>query len=189
MSNYLIAHPNRVQNRTVSLLPGIVRWSVIVAAYVCMGIIAFYVFGGRDTGVQTVFVRSFGDVMEWKSRWIAGWDGVDCGTVPVRGNADAATACALRAFAAHQPFRVRYGLQTMDTVMAAGVVAAPNGRVYEIIFSGGPTGTTDVIRQHAVVNACPVPASLRRIANGRVTCFGPGLSTPANGTSSWLSAP
>jgi len=113
--------------------------------------VAFYVFGGRDFHIQEAFVRTFGDVMEWKSRWIAGWGAVNCGTVPIRGNADAATDCALRAFAAHQPFRVRYGLQTFDTVMAVGVAAAPNGRVYEVIFSGGtPTGTTDLFGQRVV---------------------------------------
>ncbi len=166
------------------------RW-LIVAVAVSVSITAFYMFGGSySTCAQGAFVHSFGDIMEWKSRFIAGMHAVNCGTVLVRGNADAATDCALRAFEAHQPFRVRYKLQTMDTVMAAGVVAAPNGHLYEIIFSGGlPTGTTDVFRQRAIVNACPVPASLRRTPNGRVTCFGPGPSTPANWTSSWLSAP
>jgi hypothetical protein len=176
--------------RVSQLLRSALRY-LIVAVAVSVSIAAFYMFGGSySASAQGAFVRSFGDVMEWKSRMIAGRHAVNCGIVPVRGNADAATDCALRAFTTHEPFRVRYKLQTMDTVMAAGIVAAPNGRVYEIIFSGGlPNGTTDVIRQRAVVNACPVPASLRRTPNGRVTCFSPGPSTPANWTSSWLSAP
>lgn len=173
----------------VSALLRSVRRLLVIAAAISISIAAFYIFGGSySTHAQKAFVRTFGDVMDWQSRWIAGRGAVNCGTVPIRGNADAATDCALRAFAAHQPFRVRCGLQTVDTVMAAGVVAAPNARVYEVIFSGGPpTGTTDVIRQRVVVNACPVPATVRRTPKGRVTCFGPGPSTPANWTSSWLS--
>jgi hypothetical protein len=176
----------RLSQRLRSALRGL-----IVTVGVSVSIIAFYMIGGGySTCAQGAFVRRFGDIMEWKSRFIAGRHAVNCGIVPVRGNADAATNCALRAFAAHEPFRVRYKLQTMDTVMAAGVVAAPNGHLYEIIFSGGlPTGTTDVFRQRAVVNACPDQTSLRRTPNGRVTCFGPGPSTPTNWTSSWLSAP
>jgi hypothetical protein len=176
----------------MSLLLRIVRWFPILAAYVSIFLVsfmvAFNVFGGRDFHIQEAFVRTFGDVMEWKSRWIAGWGAVNCGTVPIRGNADAATDCALRAFAAHQPFRVRYGLQTFDTVMAVGVAAAPNGRVYEVIFSGGtPTGTTDLFGQRVVTSACTAPVSLRRTPKGRVSCFGPGPKTPANWISSWLS--
>jgi hypothetical protein len=95
------------------------------------------VWGRYSEAAQAAFVRTFGDVMQWRSRSLAGWGAVDCGIVPIRGNADAATDCALRAFASHKPFRVRYGLQTYDTVMAAGVVASPDGQVHELIFWGG----------------------------------------------------
>jgi len=118
-----------------------------------MAVAAFYLFGGRySEASQRAFVHTFGDVMEWRSRWIAGWSGVDCGTVPIRGNTTVATDCALQAFALHKPFRVRYELHTYDTAMAAGVVASPNGRIYELVFSGGPpTGVTDVFRQRVAV--------------------------------------
>lgn len=152
-------------------------------------IAGFYMFGGRYSEyAQVTFARAFGDIMAWRSRSIAGWGAVNCGVVPIRGIPDTATDCALRALAAHKPFRVRYGLQTYDTVMAAGVVAAPDGRVYELIFSGGsPTGITDVFRQRVAINACPVPASLRRTPKGRISCFDPMPHNPANWTSSWLS--
>lgn len=137
---------------------------------------------------EDVFVHTFGDVMDWKSRWIAGGGATNCGSVPVRGNVDAATDCALRAFEAHRPFRVRYGLQTMDTVMAAGVVADSKGRVYEMLFSGmSPTGTVDVIRQRVIVKACPTPTSVRRTPRGRVACFAQGDTSPEASISSWLS--
>jgi hypothetical protein len=174
----------------MSLLRRIIRGLALITALVFIFLISFYVSGNRDSGIQRAFIHTFGDVMEWKSQWVGGRGAVNCGTVPVRGDPKEATDCAMREFAAHHAFRVRYGLQTMDTVMAAGVVAAPNGHVYELIFSGGsPTGTTDVFRQRAVINGCPVPAALRRTPNGRVTCFSPGPSTPTNWTSSWLSAP
>jgi hypothetical protein len=166
-----------------------VRKFLVVVIAVSASIAAFYLFGGRySESAQGAFVHTFGDVMEWRSRSIAGWGAVNCGIVPIRGNADAATDCALRAFASHRPFRVRYGLQTYDTVMATGVVASPDGRVYELIFSGGPpTGITDVFRQRVAVNTCPVPASLRSTPKGRISCFDPASPTPANWSSSWLS--
>lgn len=167
---------------------GSVRKFLAAVIVVSVSVAAFYLFGGRySETAQGAFVHIFGDVMEWRSRLLAGWGAMNCGTVPIRGNADVATDCALRAFASHRPFRVRYGLQTHDTVMAAGVVASPDGRVYELIFSGGPpTGITDVFRQRVAIDACPVPPSLRRTPKGRISCFDPGPHTPANWTSSWL---
>jgi len=166
-----------------------VKGLFISTAVLFVSALGFYAFGGTySEHAQNAFVHGFGDVMDWKSRWIAGRDAINCGTVPVRGNPAVATDCALQAFAGHRSFRVRYGLQTFDTLMAAGVVAAPNGRVYELIFSGGPpTGTTDILRQRAVVNPCPVPATLRSTPRGRVSCFDAGRRTAANWTSSWLS--
>jgi len=166
----------------------ITRLFISVAA-VFVSALGFYAFGGvYSEHAQTAIVHRFGDVMDWKSRWIAGRDAINCGTVPVRGDSATATDCALQAFAVHRSFRVRYGLQTVDTLMAAGVVAAPNGRVYELIFSGGPpTGATDILRQRVAVNLCPVPTTLRRTPRGRVTCFDAGRHTTANWTSSWLS--
>jgi hypothetical protein len=158
-----------------------VRWLVlaIVSVSACLTVL----YASEDS--QSVFVKTFGDAMEWKSRWIAGRNAVNCGNVPVRGDPEAATDCALRAFAAHDPFRVRYGLQTMDTVMAAGVISSANGQLYEIVFSGGtPTGRTDLFRQRLIVSACQAQALLKRTANGRVTC---DPATPI--ISSWLSAP
>jgi hypothetical protein len=161
----------------------------VVVITLSVSMAAFYLFGGRYSATaQAAFVSTFGDAMEWKSRSIAGWHTLNCGIVAPHGNADAATDCALRAFASHRPFRVRYGLQTYDTVMAAGVVASPDGRAYELIFSGGPPkGTTDVFRQRVAVNPCPVPGSFRKTSKGRVSCFDLGPHTPANWTSSWLS--
>lgn len=122
-----------------------VRTFLVVVITICVCIAAFYLFGGRYSAITQAFVRTFGDAMEWKSRSIAGWGAVNCGIVPIHGKPDAATDCALRAFASHRPFRVRYGLETYDTVMAAGVVVSPDGRAYELIFSGGtPAAITDV---------------------------------------------
>lgn len=148
-----------------------------------MTVCLFVLYVSEDA--QSEFVKTFGDVMDWKGRWISGRNAVNCGNVSVRLDPKAATDCALVAFAAHKPFRVRYRLQTMDTVMAAGVVSSANGQLYEILFSGGtPTGRTDVFRQRFIVNACQAEASLKRTANGRVTC---DPATPI--ISSWLSAP
>ena len=162
-------------------LPRSIRLSLAAAVALAISVSVLYV----PEDAQRAFVKTFGDAMEWKSRWIAGRTAVNCGNVPVRGNPDSATDCALQAFAAHQPFRVRYGLQTIDTVMAVGVASAPNGRIYEIIFSGGaPNGRVNVVWQRFRVTTCPDQASLRKSPRGRVTCI-PG--DPQNITSSWLS--
>ena len=156
------------------------RWFVlaIVSVSACLSVLC----GSEDA--QSVFVKTFGDSMEWKIRWISGPNAVNCGNVAVRRDPEVATDCVLRAFAAHEPFRVRYGLQTMDTVMAAGVVSSANGQLYEILFSGGaPTGRIDVFRQRFLVHACPAQASLKRTPKGRVTCD----PAPNDTISSWLS--
>ena len=159
------------------------RWFCVTVLYVTFCLFVLFVSGDA----QSEFVKTFGDAMEWKGRWISGRSAVNCGNVPVRRDPEAATDCALRAFAAHKPFRVRYGLQTMDTVMAAGVISSDKGQLYEILFSGGtPTGRIDVFRQRLLVNACQAHASLKRTANERVTC---DPATPDSIISSWLSAP
>ncbi len=161
------------------------RGLAIVTALVMVSLIFFYVSGNRDSGIQGAFIHRFGDAMEWKSRWISGRNAIDCGIVPVRGDSQAATDCALRAFSSRKAFRIRYGLQTMDTVMAVGVVSSSNGQLYEILFSGGaPTGTIDVFRQRFFMNACATQASLRKTPKGRVSCF---PASPDNRVSSWLS--
>jgi hypothetical protein len=161
--------------------PRSVRILLVAAVGITVPMFVLY----TSEGAQAAFVRTLGDSMEWKSRWISSRNAVNCGSVPVRGNPDAATDCALHAFASHHSFRVRYGLQTMDTVMAVGVVSAPNGHIYEIIFSGGtPTGSVDVFRQRFLVATCPTQALLTRTPRGRVTC---APRDPKNIPSAWLS--
>lgn len=161
---------------------------VVVVLAVSISIASFYMFGGRYSEYsQEAFARTCGDVMAWRSRSLAGRNAVNCGIVPARGNPDAATDCALKAFASHKAFRVRYGLQTYDTAMAAGVVTAPDGHAYELIFSGGtPTGITDIFRQRVATHLCAVPTYLRRTPKGRISCFDPDAHTPMNWISSWL---
>ena len=158
-----------------------IRW--LCAAVLSMSLCLFVLYVSEDA--QSEFVKTFGDALEWKSRRISGRNAVNCGNVPARRDPEAATDCALRAFAAHEPFRVRYRIQTMDTVMAAGVVSSADGQLYEILFSGGtPTGKTDVFRQSLLVKACQARASLKRTVRGRVAC---DPATPNNIISSWLS--
>lgn len=175
----LALDPRRTKDRSVSPTKS-VRW--LVLAIVCVSSCLTVLYASE--GAQSAFVKTFGDAMDWKSRWIAGRNAVNCGNVPVRRDPEAATDCALRAFAAHEPFRVRYGLQTMDTVMAVGVISSANGQLYEIVFSGGtPTGRIDLFRQRFLVHACPGQPSLKRTPMGRVTCE----SSTHNNIHSWLS--
>jgi hypothetical protein len=163
------------------------RFSALVVVSIPVLVAALYILGGDYSMVsQRWFVRTLGDVMDWRSRWIAGVDAVDCGAVNPGGNTTVSTDCALQAFSAHRPFSVRYGLKTVDIRMAAGLVGERSGRVYEMVFWGGGPGT-DVFRQRVYLNQCPTPVSLRKTPKGRLTCFPLGPRTHEEWTSSWLS--
>jgi hypothetical protein len=99
----------------------LVRLLLIALATATFSITGLYVFGGGySETAQRWFIGTFGDAMEWRSRWIAGNGAINCGTVRIGGSADGATGCALQAFAEHRHFRVRYTIKTVDIGMAAG---------------------------------------------------------------------
>jgi hypothetical protein len=125
-------------------------------------------------------VPAIGDAMEWRSRWLAGRHGVDCGRVRIGGDPRAATACALQAQAEGKPFRVRYDIMGIDSAVAGGVVRTPDGRLYGLSFDGNPTGAggTSLFRQRVSQLPCPSPPRLWVNPKGRVNCFQQQLSQP-----------
>lgn len=123
-----------------------------------------------------------GDGLDWHSRRLIGWGGLDCGTVRIRENPDAATICALKAEAEGQPFRVRYNIQGYDSVTAVDVVRARDNRVYMLNFVGDPAGRSGVsfFRQSTGQIECPEPVHLYVNPKGRINCFHQQLVAPTN---------
>lgn len=141
--------------------------------------------GYVDNLVSDPVIRMFGDSMDWRSRWLVGRHGIDCGRVKVNGNPANATDCALKAQAAGEPFRVRYDILGYDSEVAGGIVRTPGGKLYALSFDGNPAGAgrTSVLRQRSTKSSCPAPYHLWVNPKGRINCFQQQLSYPKNLTS------
>jgi hypothetical protein len=123
--------------------------------------------------------RVTGDAMDWRSRLLAGFGSVTCGRVPIRGDASAATQCALKANAEGKPFRVTYNIQGIDEEVAGGIVRTPQGRLLGLSFYGCPIGCGfSFLAQRVTITECPQPYHLYVNPKGRINCFQMGLSYP-----------
>ena len=101
--------------------------------------------------------------------------GTDCGRVNVRQNPKGASDCAVKAFHAHQPFRVRFDLQGIDSSVAVGFAGTEQGDVIAFFFDGDPAGKegTSATRQSVSGRKCPKPVTLFKSPEGRLECFPP----------------
>ena len=126
-----------------------------------------------DHQVGAFVLKTFGDDWEIQSRKLSGPHGIDCGRVRVRGNPNSANECALEAFRAGSPFRVRYDLQGIDSAVSAGLVYTPDHKLYGLVFDGDPFGQggTSWSRQRVEKVACPLPYHVYLNPNGRLNCF------------------
>jgi hypothetical protein len=115
----------------------------------------------------------FGDAMDWRSRSLAGWHAINCGTVRTHRNPAAATSCALKAQSEGRPFPVRYNIIGIDSDVAAGLVRTPDGHLYGIGFTGNifGQGGTSLRLQRVGQKPCPEPLHLYVNARGRLNCF------------------
>jgi hypothetical protein len=123
--------------------------------------------------------------MDWRSRWLMGSHGIDCGQVKVNGDPKMATACALKAESEGRPFRVRYDIMGYDSAVAAGIVRTPTGELFALSFDGNPHGAgyTSLLAQRSSKSSCPQPHHLWVNSKGRVNCFQQQLSYPKSLTS------
>jgi hypothetical protein len=124
--------------------------------------------------LEAAALRTFGDAWDRQSRRLSGTHATNCGRVRVRGDPRTATECALQAFRAGRPFRLRYDLQGIDSAVSAGLVYTPDHHMYRLVFDGAPSGQGGISwsRQHVEEEACPEPYQLQVNANGRLNCFG-----------------
>jgi hypothetical protein len=125
-------------------------------------------------------IRAFGDSMDWRSRWLMGSRGIDCGRVKIKGDPTSATNCALKAESEGRPFRVRYDIMGIDSAVAGGIVRTPSGELYALDFDGNPSGGggTSLLGQRSSKYPCPKPYHLWVNPRGRVNCFQQQLAYP-----------
>jgi hypothetical protein len=131
---------------------------------------------------SSLLVLVVGDGMDWRSRSLAGWYSINCGRVRIRQDPKAATECALKAQSESRPFRVRYDIMGYDSAVAGGIVRTAEGHLYALSFDGDPAGhgRVSLWRQTVGQAPCPEPTHLYVNPKGRLNCFQPQLSPPAN---------
>ena len=118
-----------------------------------------------------------GDRVDWGSHFLAGLGSVNCGRVKIRGDASAATQCALHADAEKEkkPFRVLYNIQGYDSIVAGGIVRTRDGRLLSLSYDG-----MSLLRQRVSVAPCPQPYHLNVNPLGRFNCYQQELSYAQN---------
>ncbi len=67
----------------------------------------------------------------------AGSSAMDCGSVPIGGDASGVDACVLAALANRTPFIARYVLQGIDSNVVSGVAGDKQGRISFLLWDGG----------------------------------------------------
>ena len=141
------------------------RAAVVIAVLLLLAILALADGHGPYLARQA-FVDAIGDKLDWKSRSLAGPDAVNCGRVDRGHFADDANRCVRASQAAGKPFRVRYGVEIIDSDIHAGLVRTPQGHLYEIILS---LDRSSLFRQRIVEQECT--GELRVTYGGRLTCL------------------
>ena len=136
----------------------ITRTSLALAASVC-------VLGQKDAQGP--------DLLETRSRQLAGPKAVDCGRVPPRADPRKATDCALTANKARKPFRVRYDMQGIDSFVAVAFVGLPDGSIQALSYDSDPMGGGGRAHEVVGVRPCPSPVHLSATPKGHLTCFPP----------------
>jgi len=156
-----------------------IKKRLLVAAGILVGVVV--ITGFLPISLSEGFVNKYGDAMDWRSRFLAGRHGTDCGRVKIGQDPATATKCALEAHAAGRSFRVRYDIQGFDSPVAGGIVGTPDGRLLAVSFDGDPGGggRTSLWGQRAGVKSCPEPSTLYVNPKGRLNCFQKELSQPA----------
>ena len=131
-----------------------------VFALVCLPVLLALIFLAEanieNFGKHTA--KIVGDGLSWRLRWYAGPGAVNCGSVRVFENPQAATRCATDARAAGRAFHVRYYLQGMDAELSVGIVGTRDGDLRMFKWIGDPRGTgrTSMFWQRTVEMSCPV---------------------------------
>jgi len=117
------------------------------------------------------------DKLEIESKRLAGPGAIDCGRVNIKGDPKEATECAIGAQKAAKPFRIRYDLQGIDSLVAVAIVRTPSGTVGSLMYDSDPSGGGQV-GEVVYPKRCPEPVHLWINASGRINCFRQETSPP-----------
>ncbi len=105
---------------------------------------------------------------------------IDCRSAATSGKADAASECALRAFADRKPFYVHFYHQGFDSFGYEGFAGDAYGNLYGVNYDSMGWTTTGWPKEaqlfddnHIVVMPCPRPVALIKTENGQLTCVKP----------------
>lgn len=128
--------------------------------------------GDVNALVNRTGISLFGDSLDRKARSLSGWNSKNCARVPTIGGHDDVTGCALTAFGDHRPFRVRYDIQGLDSVLSVALVSGKTGEMSMLLIDDFSSGTK--WGQSVQVRACPSPAVLNTTKLGRLTCYPEG---------------
>jgi hypothetical protein len=133
------------------------------------------------------FGATTSDLMDARSRMLAGADAIDCGTVKVKQDPTNATNCALKAFGNKRPFYVRYYVHGIDSEIAGGLAYDKKGNMSALEFDsmgwsakGLGKDSRLVDGRHIIIEPCPRPIALHKTHRGRLTCFSPDPTARPN---------
>jgi hypothetical protein len=127
--------------------------------------------------VSNPIVLVMGDKLDRDSKRMAGRNAMDCGRVPIGGDAREASNCVLSAVGDKRPFRVRYETTSSDQASAVGLIGARDGHIYHLFFLGGaPDGRVHFFTQSVWVTRCPEPIVFHKQLDwgrdsGMITCL------------------
>ena len=117
------------------------------------------------------------DKLEIEGKRLAGPGAIDCGRVKVQDDPKDATACAIGAQKAAKPFRIRYDLQGIDSLVAVAIVRTPSGTVGALTYDSDPSGGGQV-GEVVYLKRCTEPVHLWINPRGRINCFQQKTSRP-----------
>lgn len=105
---------------------------------------------------------------------------IDCTDIPDNGKAAELSKCAMRAFAEHHAFIVRYYRTGIDSVGWHALAGDTNGNVTEVDYDSMgwmarnlPTGFEYIDDNHIIIAPCPLPVALAKYSDSSVSCVRP----------------
>jgi hypothetical protein len=153
------------------LIPMNRRYAAILTAGTSLALATAIFVCGQNEGLGP-------DLLEKRSRQLAGPNAVDCGRVAPRLEPKKATDCALAANKAGKPFRVRYDMRGIDSFVAVAFVRSPDGTVQGLNYDSDPAGGGGRAHEVVGVSQCPLPVHLYATPSGHLTCFPPKPPAP-----------
>jgi hypothetical protein len=117
------------------------------------------------------------DKLEIESRRLAGPGAIDWAESRLRAIRKTQQNVQWGAQKAAKPFRIRYDLQGIDSLVAVAIVRTPSGTVGALTYDSDPSGGGQV-GEALYPKQCPEPVHLWINPSGRINCFQQETSPP-----------